>query len=333
MLDAGRVDRWVEDIGATTERVEAACVYYARELGFNELRAQVEDTEVSDEAALRAITDFFSEERVHALIGKEWDNFNSTPLHVSPFASLNDSFYRGVCVYTSTRAVSLLVVLDPYELAARKRRTPGDQRTMTFTGRYSSVKVVTGNFLRVRKWEIDPYDDTADLRGAPPAVRLLGEFDIRPGETLHLGPFQEVDFLKADGLVMVMLSNIVEAEAPMSLVVDVDTSAVLATTATSQAPTRLQMLATMLRLFDRQDAFDELRKLLSYDKHFVRWHGLREMLGLDAERALPDLIRMSESDPQPSVRRAAQATLARFFPQHATAPVSGAMELNHASGN
>lgn len=74
------------------------------------------------------------------------------------------------------------------------------------------------------------------------------------------------------------------------------------------------MLATAVRMFGRDDAFEEVVALLDHPAHFVRWHGMRECIGLDPQRAYPHLVRLSQEDAQPSVRRAAMRTLDQFYP-------------------
>lgn len=317
MLDAKQVERWIEDIEPARARVAAACSFYAQELGLKQMREKVDDCSIDDSAALRIVADFLEEEVINAVVARERENFASTPLHISAFPSLGDSFYKGFVLFSHPRLVALLATLDPREVAERKRRVAGDRRTMTFTGKPSFVKLVSGAALRLRRWAIEPFDDARDLSNNPPASRRVSDETLRAGETLHLGPFEEVEFLEAEGLVVTLLANSIGSVTPVALEIDVDTSEIVATTATSQAPTRLQMLTTVVRLFDRQDGFDEIRRLLRYDKHFVRWHAMREMLALDAERALPDLMHLRDADPQPSVRRAAGATINRFFPNQA----------------
>jgi len=41
----------------------------------------------------------------------------------------------------------------------------------------------------------------------------------------------------------------------------------------------------------------------------VRWHVMRELLGIDAHAAFPHLKRMAAHDPHQDVRRAARAVL------------------------
>ena len=72
------------------------------------------------------------------------------------------------------------------------------------------------------------------------------------------------------------------------------------------------MITTLLRKLDHQAAFPSVAAFLDHQDFFVRWHVMKELLGLDAHAALPHLKRMAASDPHPEPRRAARAVLDRL---------------------
>jgi HEAT repeat protein len=76
---------------------------------------------------------------------------------------------------------------------------------------------------------------------------------------------------------------------------------------------RIQMMLSLLRSLDRQDAAPLFRSMLDSPNFFDRWHAMREFLALDPEQALPWLRVMAEQDPHPEVREAARSALALCF--------------------
>jgi HEAT repeat protein len=72
------------------------------------------------------------------------------------------------------------------------------------------------------------------------------------------------------------------------------------------------MITTLLRKMRCDEAFEVIAEFLDDPHFFVRWHVMRELLGLDAVAALPHLCRLASGDPHPEVRRAAGAVLARI---------------------
>lgn len=308
------VSEWLEGKQEGIASAQSAFSYYTKDLGLEALSARLATPDLSDADAFQEIASFFTPEIVQKILKREQENFSAAPIYASSLSPIQGKFYSGFVLFQSQSIISMLVRLDPYQLAQRKARVAGDQRTISFSGTMSHTKVVSGKSLLIRQWRINPFDDSCDLRMAAPALTGLDPVRLHPGDEITLGAFEEFEFLEADGPMLLLLTHRLSGPAPVALEYDVDTRKVIATTAVSQEPTRLQMLSTVLRLFEREDAFEAVQGLLSYPQHFVRWHGMREMLALDAERALPRLLEMAEADAQPSVRRAARTTIETFFP-------------------
>ena len=63
---------------------------------------------------------------------------------------------------------------------------------------------------------------------------------------------------------------------------------------------------------DCDGAFAVIAPFLEHSDFFVRWHVMKELLGIDAEAALPHLRHMAARDPHPDTRRAARSVLDRL---------------------
>ena len=95
----------------------------------------------------------------------------------------------------------------------------------------------------------------------------------------------------------------------------------------NEASSRVQMMVSLLRSMERDDAFPLLEAALNNPNFYTRWHIMREMLAMDSEASEPSLRRMAASDPHPEVRAAAQQTLQLFF----TGEPEAAMETRSAA--
>jgi len=104
-----------------------------------------------------------------------------------------------------------------------------------------------------------------------------------------------------------------EGGAPVTAEYDCDTLAFVSASSTDEAASRVQMMVSLLRTMEREDALPLMDEALASPQFYTRWHVMREMLALDAEAALPSLKRLAESDPHPEVRAAARQTLRLFF--------------------
>jgi HEAT repeat protein len=112
---------------------------------------------------------------------------------------------------------------------------------------------------------------------------------------------------------MVLLqATIATDQAPLAVEYDSATGEYVGCSATGDTSSRIQMITTLLRKLDHQPAFAAIAAFLDHPDFFVRWHVMKELLGLDAEAALPHLRRMAATDPHPEPRRAARAVLDRI---------------------
>jgi hypothetical protein len=111
---------------------------------------------------------------------------------------------------------------------------------------------------------------------------------------------------------VVLQASVKVDRAPVSAEFDSATGAYVGCSAADDSASRIQMLTTLLRKLGWDAGFPAIAEFLTHPNFFVRWHVMRELLGLDAEAALPHLERMAATDPHPENRRAARAVLDRL---------------------
>lgn len=247
--------------------------------------------------------------RIERMLTVERDAFAATETYSSKFQGFANGAQTALAIARARDFIALLVAIDPFQLRLAKRRTPGDRRTITFAGTPNSVRVLKGN-LRARIWSIPPFSDSDDLAALGGIAAPGAPFDLAAGDNCRVSSFETVEYLPGADPLLLLITQASDGEAPMTVVCDADSGRIVSTHAIGQAPSRLQMLSTMLRMFGRADAWDAIRDLLDHPLHFVRWHAMRELVAFDPARSLPDLTRLMEHDPQPAVRRCARATLA-----------------------
>jgi hypothetical protein len=247
--------------------------------------------------------------RIQQILAAERAAFSGTETYSSKFQGYSTGAQAALALARARNFISLLIVIDPHMLRLAKRRRDGDARSVSFSGTPNSLRILKG-ILNARIWTLRPIGDSDDLAAIDRAATPGEPFQIRAGETCRLSSYETLEYLPGDTSVLLLISQMSDGDAPMSMVCDADTGRIRSTQAIGQAPSRLQMLASLLRISGRLDAWDAIRDLLDHELHFVRWHAMRELVAMDPARALPDLLRLMESDAQPSVRRAARATLA-----------------------
>ncbi|KQN25436.1 hypothetical protein ASE86_04135 [Sphingomonas sp. Leaf33] len=247
-------------------------------------------------------------EAVATILDVERGAFAASSTYSSKFQGYSTGAQSAMALARARNFISLVVAIDPHMLRLAKRRIDGDTRSVSFAGTPNSVRVLKGT-LTARVWTLSPITDSDDLAAIDRAATPGQPIELQAGDVCRMTSFQTLEYLPSPGPVLMLISQMSDGEAPMSVVCDADTGRIRSTQAIGQAPSRLQMLSTLLRMSGRTDAWDAIRDLLSHELHFVRWHAMRELVALDPGRALPDLLRLMETDPQPSVRRCARRTL------------------------
>ena len=113
--------------------------------------------------------------------------------------------------------------------------------------------------------------------------------------------------------------------APLATEYDSKTLTCISASSTDEAASRVQMMISLLRTMERDDAVPLVIEALNSPHFYTRWHIMRELLAMDAEAAHPQLVRMAANDPHPEVRATAARTLELFFADEEPAPDEGAV--------
>ncbi len=238
-------------------------------------------------------------------------NMGADPFFDPPFGNLNSEVHAGLLVFEDERVSIAAGVTSALQLAEKKNR-PRGATSVGFTGQLNVLKFVKAGGAILSFWEAPPID-AGFTAAAAGLCRRTGERRIEDGEIITLDGRRESYVIERLGGSMVLLqATIATDQAPLSVEYDSATGAYLGCSATGDSSSRIQMITTLLRKLDHQAAFPAIAAFLDHPDFFVRWHVMKELLGLDAQAALPHLKRMAATDPHPDPRRAARQVLDRL---------------------
>ncbi|HEX8216699.1 MAG TPA: HEAT repeat domain-containing protein [Allosphingosinicella sp.] len=229
-----------------------------------------------------------------------------------PLQMLTSEISSGFAIYTHPALTLTLSVMSVDGLAA-KRVAAAAPSSLTFGGRPMLYEFVRSGGATISLWEIPPIaaQFVADDSGR---CVLRERRSIADGERILIDGRRESFVIEHASSDLVFLTAAAQLEAaPVTVEYDSRTLLFAGASSNDEAASRIQMMVTMLRLMEREDAVPLFEQLLDSPAFFTRWHVMREYLALDAEAALPGLRRMAERDPHPEVRAAAAQTLAAFF--------------------
>lgn len=235
------------------------------------------------------------------------------PFFQPPFPALSSPLSSGLLVFEDEHVSIAASVSRAGQMAAKKHGASGSG-SIHFNGQVNVLKFVHAGDATLSFWEAPPISAEFSATQAG-RCRRTGSRRLQDGALLVVdGRSQSyvIDHLRAN--LLVLQAAIKVDQAPLAVEYDAQTGAYLGCNATDDADSRIQMLTTLVRKLGRDDAFEELVAHLDHPRFFVRWHVMRELIGIDVRAALPHLRRLAKGDPHRDVRQAATATLAQIEP-------------------
>jgi hypothetical protein len=255
------------------------------------------------------------DELLQALIAQSRAN----PFFLPPLHPLTSEVHSGLLLFHHPE-LSIGLGVTPLDLLATKKVFRSGGASIAFTGVTNLFRYVKSGNALVSFWEVPRI--SAGFRAEDAGqCKLVGRRRISDGEEFLIdGSRQSFVVEHAEGDIVYLQATIQTGAAPLAVEYDSESLDFINASSTDEASSRVQMMATLLREMDREDAVPVLRQLLDSQHFYTRWHVMREMLALDAEACLPDLRRLAAHDPHPEVRTAARRTLELFFDLDEPAP-------------
>jgi hypothetical protein len=298
-LTQARIDccgeRWSR--GAIQQRFDAAMA-----------KLPEESAEAVAAAASTLFADvFWLDELIDTLASELRDD----PFFEPPFTPLHTDVHQGLVVFQDPRLMIAAGTTGIGPIAARKS-APRGPTSVGLTGRLTVLKFLKAGDALISLWKAPPLGPDFSAATAGRCIRV-GERRLEDGELIVVdGREQGYVIEHARSSLVMIQAEIMLDQAPVRAEYDSATGEYVGCSANDDGSSRIQMLTTLLRKLDSPGAFGAIADFLSHPDFFVRWHAMRELLGIDVEAALPHLRRMAAQDPHPDPRRAARAVLDRI---------------------
>lgn len=261
------------------------------------------------EAVADAMRTLFADDGwVDHLVAALADAMRGDPYFEPPFLHLNSALHSGLVVYEDDLVSVSAGVCNVTQLAARKT-AQRESGSIALSGQLSVFKFVRSGGARLGFWEAPRI--TRDFSAAQAGRCLrVGERHVADGEILTVDGRHQSFIIEHAAANLVVLQAVVKVDhAPVSVEYDASSGDYVACSAADDCASRIQMITTLLRKLDCEAAVATMITYLDHPSFFVRWHVMRDLLGVDAEAALPHLRRMAAKDSHREVRQAARATL------------------------
>jgi hypothetical protein len=317
MIPRAALAHWLADgdaQAASLRRIHAC----ARKYGADPLMCGLEHElaglpERTPEALIHAARRFMdSGEALDALMRDLIAEARADPFFRPPFHPLSSEVHDSLLLYHHPDLSISLGVTGLDMLAAKKtgRRGPA---SINFTGFVTLLRFIKSGGATLSFWEAP--EITAGFSAASAGrCRLVERRRIRDGEEILVdGRRQSFVIEHATGDILFFQAVARTGGAPIGAEYDSDHHGLVGATSADEAGSRLEMMVSLLRALERDEAFPVFEAALENPHFHTRWHVMREMLAMDADAALPSLQKMAAEDPHPDVRAAARQALSLFF--------------------
>jgi hypothetical protein len=267
----------------------------------------------SPEAVLAVARAFMDRTQdIDALMDELLSSSAGDPFFRPPFQPMSSDIHNAFLLYHHPD-LSIALGATGVDMLAAKKAGPRGATSIGFTGVTTLFRYLRAGGATISFWEAPPITASFDATRAGNA-RLVDRRRVEDGEEIVIdGRHQSfiIDHATSD---MIFFQALVRVDAaPVAVEYDSKTLSFIGASSTDETSSRVQMMVSLLRTMDREDAVPLIVEALDSPHFYTRWHVMRELLALDAEAALPHLRRMAESDPHPEVRATASQTLDLFF--------------------
>ena len=266
----------------------------------------------SAEAVADAVRALFGDDAwLDALIDGLVRQMRVDPFFDPPFRAINSDIHVGLIVFEHP-FVSIAAGVTHVARLAGKKTAPRGATSVGFTGRVTVLKFVKAGGARISLWEAPTITAGFNAAEAGRCART-GERHLADGDILVIdGRRQSYVIEQARANVLVLQAEINLDQAPLSVEYDSAKLSYVGCSANGDGASRIQMITTLLRKLDCEGAFPAVADFIDHPDFFVRWHVMKELLGIDVEAALPHLRHMAAHDSHPDTRRTARTVLNRL---------------------
>lgn len=313
MIVGNELRNWLMDPEGQ-RRTRSAVVDFAARWRRGSVQKRFADTlaslpEESGQAVVDAVSALFADDSwIATTIESLGGELSNDPFFEPPFRALNSDIHSGLLIFDDERVSIAMGVTGIAQLAAKKSGKRG-ATSIGFTGYLNVLKIVKAGGAYISLWEAPVITGDFAAEHAP-VCRRTGDRHLQDGDILVFdGRFQSYVIEHATSDILLLQASVKLDQAPLTVEYDSATQALVGASANDETASRIQMITTFLRKMRCEDAFPAVEPFLDDPHFFVRWHVMRELLGIDAQAALPHLQRMSREDAHPDVRRAARTVL------------------------
>ncbi len=251
-------------------------------------------------------------EDIDALMTDLIASCRADPFFRPPIYPVSSDIHTGLLMFHN-QDLSIALGVTGVDLLAAKKSAKRGATSIGFTGLLTSFRYLKAGNATLSFWEAPPIADNFVMTEAGQA-RFVERRRIEDGEEVVIdGRYQSFIIEHAESDMLYFQALVRSGGAPLATEYDSQSLSCISASSTDEAASRVQMMVSLMRTMEREDAVPLIVEAMNSPHFYTRWHLMRELLAMDADAAYPHLRRMAESDPHPEVRATAAQTLQLFF--------------------
>lgn len=232
------------------------------------------------------------------------------PLALPPFRELfegQDSPFSAVKVVQHPAVNVTIQAVSGIEV--QRRNEAG--RTVQFSGKLTWLKILRGQNVRLSVWRCSPFREKTDL--ATLSCRQADSLTLSTGDVLEVDG-REMSISFAGVTEPVAYVHVVDRHLDLGISVDFDarTGRFIGAHPADRHATRVMAMASALRHLGQPERSAILQDIARRGPYYQRWHVAREALAAGITSPEEFLREFCSETMNPSVRRAAEATLSHL---------------------
>ena len=219
---------------------------------------------------------------VEALMADVIARSAADPFFRPPFHPMSSDIHTGLLLFHNELLSIVLGVTGVDQLAAKKAG-PRGATSIGFSGITTLFRYLDAGGATISYWEAAPItgDFVAEEAGK---ARLTGRRRLADGEEILIDGRHQSFIIEHAARDMVYFQAMVrQGGAPITAEYDRESLSFLSASSTDEASSRIQMMVSLLRVMEREDALPLMIDALDSPQFYTRWHVMREMLAMDAE--------------------------------------------------
>ncbi|MEA3588427.1 HEAT repeat domain-containing protein [Pseudidiomarina sp. 1APP75-27a] len=227
--------------------------------------------------------------------------------YVYPIGGVSTSFAQRIVVSNTDYFDLSIDVIDAALLNRYKAQSKANlsQRGILFYGRQTLTYFISAGGLKVSSWQ----HQVGETNFEDQSCERVRMDEVNDGDLRFNSCSQTMMYEQAETNVISITLEYKANKHPFSLMFSAEDFKLKFQNPSDELDSRVQLSMLLLKKLNSPAALPVMKKFISHKKHFLRWYAIQQILGIDALQVIDELQEMSDRDPHPEVRCAAQKVL------------------------